>query len=61
MVWDYLPRIFCRVKGVGPGREVIVGGERYRFREGPALCNAVFGAEKEEIGPENTYFLHVKP
>ena len=43
------------------GREVIAGGEGYQVREGPALYNAVFGAEKEEIGPENTYLWNVKP
>ena len=43
------------------GREVMEGGEGYQVREGPALYNAVFGAEKEEIGPENTYLWNVKP
>jgi putative transposase len=43
------------------GREVIEGGEGYQVREGPAVYKALFGAEKEDIGPENTYLWNVKP
>jgi len=43
------------------GREVVEGGEGYQVREGPARYNALFGAEKEDIGPENTYLWNVKP
>jgi hypothetical protein len=32
-----------------------------RSGEGSALYNALFGAEKEDIGPENTYPWNVKP
>ncbi len=41
------------------GREVIEGGEGYQVREGPATYNALFGAEKRDIGPENTYFWDI--
>jgi REP element-mobilizing transposase RayT len=43
------------------GREVIEGAEGYLVRERPASYNALFGAEKEEIGAENTYLWNVKP
>jgi len=43
------------------GREVIEGAEGYQVREGSALYNALFGAGKEDIGPENTYPWNVKP
>jgi len=43
------------------GREVVEGSEGYQVREGPALYNALFGAEKEDIGPENTYLWNLKP
>ena len=42
------------------GREVIEGAEGYQVREGAALYSALFGAEKEDIGPENTYPWEVK-
>ncbi|MDI6790728.1 MAG: hypothetical protein QME44_08580 [Thermodesulfobacteriota bacterium] len=43
------------------GREVIEGGEGYQVREGPALYNALFVAEKEDIGHENSYCWSLKP
>jgi putative transposase len=43
------------------GREVIEGGEGYQVREESVLYNALFGAGKEDIGPENTYPWNVKP
>ena len=43
------------------GREVMEGGEGYQVREGPARYNALFGAEKVDIGLENTYLWNVKP
>ena len=43
----------------GKGRDIIEGTEGYQVREGPALYNALFGAEKEDIGPENSYFWDV--
>jgi putative transposase len=43
------------------GREVIEGAEGYQVREGAVLYSALFGAEKEDIGPENTYPWDVKP
>ena len=43
------------------GREVIEGAEGYQVREGAVLYSALLGAEKEDIGPENTYPLDVKP
>jgi len=42
------------------GREVKEGGEGCQLREGSALYNTLFGAEKEDIGPENTYLWKVK-
>lgn len=41
------------------GREVIEAGEGYQVRESPAAYNALFGAEKEDIGPENSYFWNL--
>jgi len=41
------------------GGEVIEAGEAYQVREGPVSYNAPFGAKKEDIGPENTYFWNV--
>ena len=41
------------------GREVIEAGEGYQVRESPASYNALFGAEKEDIGPENGYLWNV--
>jgi putative transposase len=38
------------------GREIVEGGEGYQVREVPGSYNALFGAEKDDIGPENTYF-----
>jgi len=43
------------------GREVIEGAEGYQIREGPALYNALFVAEKEDIGSENTYHWCLNP
>jgi hypothetical protein len=42
------------------GRKVKEGGEGYQLREDPAPCNALFEAEKGDIGPENTYLWNVK-
>jgi hypothetical protein len=43
------------------GRDVVEGGEGYQLREDSASYNALFGAEKGDISPENTYFWDVKP
>jgi len=37
------------------GRKVIEGVEGYQVREGSARYGALFGAEKDDIGLENTY------
>jgi len=37
------------------GRKIIRSGEGYQVREAPARYNEFLGAEKEDIGPENTY------
>ena len=37
------------------GREVMEGAKGYQVREESDLYNALFGAEKEDIAPENTY------
>ena len=37
------------------GRKVKEVGKGYSLREGPAPYNALFEAEKEDIGLENTY------
>ena len=37
------------------GRKVIGGAEGYQVREGSARYGALFGAEKDDIGLENTY------
>ena len=41
------------------GRNVMEGGEGYQLREEAAHYMALFGAEKDDIGPENTYFWDV--
>ena len=41
------------------GREVIEGGEGYQVREESAPYNALFGAKKGDIGPENAYFWNI--
>ena len=41
------------------GRDVIEVAQRYQLREGSAQYKALFGAEKEDIGPENRYFWDV--
>jgi len=38
------------------GRAVIEGNEGYQLREDSADYKALFVAEKDDIGPENTYF-----
>ena len=43
------------------GREVIEGNEGYQVREGPAPYNVLFGAEKEDIDPKNTYLWDINP
>ncbi len=42
------------------GRAVIEDDEAYQLREGSAHYKALFGAEKDDIGPENTYFWDIK-
>jgi putative transposase len=37
------------------GRDIIEGNEGYQVREGSAPYNSLFGAEKGDIGPKNTY------
>ncbi|MFH1123896.1 MAG: hypothetical protein V1758_09590 [Pseudomonadota bacterium] len=41
------------------GRDVIGGSEGYQLREGPGHYKALFGAENDDIGSENTYFWDV--
>jgi len=41
-------------------RAVIEGNEGYQLREESAHYKALFGAEKDDIGLENTYFWDVK-
>jgi len=41
------------------GRQVIEAGQAYQVRERPGSYSALFGAKKEDIGPENTYFWNV--
>ncbi len=42
------------------GRDVIEGSEGYQLREGAAHYQALFEAEKEDIGPENTYLWEIR-
>ena len=42
------------------GRDVIEGGEGYQLREGPAHYEALFEAENDDIGSENTYLWDIK-
>ena len=41
------------------GRNVIEGGEGYQLREGGVRYKALFNAEKDDIGLENTFFWDV--
>jgi putative transposase len=43
------------------GRRILEGDGAYQVREESAGYNAFFEAEKEDIGPENTYLWNVKP
>ena len=42
------------------GRDVLESGEGYQLREGAARYKALFGAEKGDIGHENTYLWELK-
>jgi putative transposase len=41
------------------GRDVKEGGGGYQLREEAISYNALFGPEKRDIGPKNTYFLAI--
>jgi len=41
------------------GRKVEGVEKGYQLREGPARYNALFEAEKADIGPENAYFWNI--
>jgi putative transposase len=41
------------------GRDIVEGGEGYQVREGQAAYDALFGAEKGDIGPQNAYLWNV--
>jgi hypothetical protein len=43
----------------GKGRDIVEGTEGYQVREGPVTYNALFGAEKRDIGPQNAYFWDI--
>jgi putative transposase len=44
------------------GREIIEGStERYQVREALVIYNALFGAEKRDIGLQNAYFWDINP
>jgi len=42
------------------GREVTEGDKGYQLREESAPYKILFGAENDDIGPENTYFWDFK-
>jgi len=42
------------------GRDILEGDEGYQLREGAASYKGLFGVEKDDIGPENTYLWDVK-
>jgi len=42
------------------GRDILEGDEGYQLREGAASYKGLFGVEKDDIGPENTYIWDVK-
>jgi putative transposase len=52
-----------KVKGVlgirAKGRDIVEGAEGYQVREGPTTYNAVFGAQKGDMGGENTYSWNI--
>jgi len=37
----------------------VSGHEKYQIRESAAFYNALFKAEKNDITPENTFFLEI--
>jgi hypothetical protein len=58
---SFVENVKARLRFRAKGREVIEVGERYQLREGPARYKALFGVEKDQIGPENSYPWNVKP
>ena len=42
------------------GRAVMEGNEGYQLRENTAHYKALFVAEKDDIGPENSYLWNIK-
>jgi putative transposase len=57
---SFVENVKARLGFRAKGRDIIEGGEEYQLREGAAHYQAFFEAEKEDIGPKNTYLWDIK-
>jgi len=57
---SFIEKVKGRLGLRAKGRDVLEGSERYQLRESPGHYKALFGAENEDIGLENTYLWDVK-
>ena len=57
---SFIEKVKARLGFRAQGRNVVESGEGYQLRERPDHYKALFGAEKDDIGLENTYFWDVK-
>ena len=56
----FVEKVKARLGFRAKGREVIESNEGYQLRERGARYKALLGAEKDDIGLENSYFWDVK-
>ena len=57
---SFIDDVKARLGFKAKGRDVLEASEGYQLRESVAVYNALFKAEKDDIGFENTYFWDVK-
>lgn len=57
---SFIDDVKARLGFKAKGRDAIEASEGYQLRESPANYKAFLGAEKDDIGFENTYFWDVK-
>jgi putative transposase len=57
---SFIDDVKVRLGFKAKGRDVLEASEGYQLRESVAVYNALFKAEKDDIGFENTYFWDVK-
>jgi hypothetical protein len=56
---SFVENVKALLRSKAKGRNVTEGGEGYQLREPNAHYKALFGAEKDDIGPENSYFWDI--